>query len=415
MQGSVWQATQRACKKKKTTKQYSTTEIIDTTATMSRTTPALVVPELNGKFEMGEVYLSEMQPDEVLVEIHATGFCHTDLSCAQGLLPSAPGCVLGHEGAGVVLEAGSEVTNVAVGDKVLMSFSHCETCHSCTTGHPSYCYAFNERNFGGARAAASHSPSSASMLSANGPDGKPLFSSFFGQSSFARHTLVHRSSVVKVGPDTDLALYAPLGCGMQTGAGAVLNSLRVREGSSVAVFGVGSVGMAAVMAAAKISRAEIIIAVDLQQSRLDLAKELGATHRVIGSDKDVVEQIRKISGVNGGIGGVDYAVDCTGVQAVIRTMIDSLGTRGRASTVGAPGFGKEVSIDVMNHLTYGKEYVGCTEGDSNPAEFIPYLMEMQAKGLFPMDRFISYYDMKDYATAIEDTKTGKAIKAVLKW
>jgi Zn-dependent alcohol dehydrogenase len=203
----------------------------------------------------------------------------------------------------------------------------------------------------------------------NTPEATPnnkegIFSTFFGQSSFARHTLVHRSCAVVVPADTDLALYAPLGCGMQTGAGAVLNALDVKRGSSVAVFGVGSVGMAAVMAAAKLRGAGTVIAVDLQPERLELAKRLGATHGVVGGGEDVVEQIRAICPPV----GVDYAVDCTGVPAVIRTMIDCLGTKGRAATVGAPGFGKSVSVDVMGHLTYGKEYVGCCEGDSLPSE-----------------------------------------------
>lgn len=158
---------------------------------------------------------------------------------------------------------------------------------------------------------------------------------------------------------------------MQTGAGAVLNALDVKPGSSVAVFGVGSVGMAAVMAAARIRGAKTVIAVDLQAERLELAKKLGATHGVLGGEGDVVGRIREICPPV----GVDYAVDCTGAVGVIRTMIDCLGTRGRAATVGAPGFGKTVAVDVMEHLTYGKEYVGCCEGDSNPPEvsFLPSL------------------------------------------
>jgi Zn-dependent alcohol dehydrogenase len=197
--------------------------------------------------------------------------------------------------------------------------------------------------------------------------GNGIFSTFFGQSSFARHTLAHRSTVVRVPADTDLALYAPMGCGMQTGAGAVLNSLGVKKGSSVAVFGVGSVGMAAVMAAAKVAGAGTVIAVDLQPARLELAKKLGATHVVLAGGEggvDVVAEVRRICPPN----GVDYAVDCTGVPKVIRDMIDCLGTRGRGATVGAPGFGKTVSVDVMEHLTYGKEYVGCVEGDSLPSK-----------------------------------------------
>ncbi|KAM7215054.1 putative alcohol dehydrogenase [Rhypophila decipiens] len=380
---------------------------------MSRTTTALVVPELNGKFELKQIYLDEIQPDEVLVEIHASGICHTDLSCANGTLPCAPNAVLGHEGAGIVLQTGSAVSTVSPGDKILLSFSHCESCSACTSSHPSYCHTFNDRNFGGSRPpcpSTGQTPRSSPSAMLTGPNGSPIHSSFFGQSSFAKHTLVHRSSVVKVPSNTDLALYAPMGCGMQTGAGAVLNSLRVTPGSSIAVFGVGSVGMASVMAAA-FSKCKTIIAVDLQPSRLELAKKLGATHGVIGSDKDVVEQIRKIVGTN----GVNYAVDCTGVPAVVRTMIDSLGTLGRAATVGAPGPGKTVAVDIMEQLTFGKEYVGCCEGDSLPSEFIPFLIEKHTKGEFPMEEFVQFYDVKEYEQAIEDSKSGKVIKAVLKW
>jgi Zn-dependent alcohol dehydrogenase len=259
-----------------------------------------------------------------------------------------------HEiGAGVVVSKGSDVTSVSEGDKVLLS-SHCETCPPCLSGHPAYCHDFNLRNFGGKRP----DGSSAVVL----PGKKPVFSSFFGQSSWARHALVHRSSLVRVAPETELGLLAPLGCGVQTGAGAVLNSLNVREGSSLAVFGVGSVGMSAIMAG-KLRGAKTIIAIDVQPARLELAKRLGATHCVVSS-KDVVEDIRKICPPV----GVDFALDCTGITSVIETMIAALGTRGRAATAGAPGFGSTISVDVMAHLTYGKEYVGCCEGDSLPSK-----------------------------------------------
>ncbi|KAK3953238.1 chaperonin 10-like protein [Pseudoneurospora amorphoporcata] len=394
-------------------------------ATTPRTTTALVVPELNGQFELQQVQLNEIQPEEVLVEIEATGICHTDLSCAIGLLPCRPGAVLGHEGGGKVLSVGSAVTHVTPGDLVLLSFSHCESCGPCLSGNPAHCYSFNVRNFSGCRPLPTlpdgsvdasqftgdpaEDPARATFVTKDG--GKPLFSQFFGQSSFARHTLVHKSSCVKVPQDTDLALFASLGCGMQTGAGAVLNTLKVKPGSSIAVFGVGSVGMAALMAAAHIAKAKTIIAIDLQPSRLELAKKLGATHGVLGNVPDVKAEVRKICPPV----GVDYAVDCTGAVPVIKTMIDVLGTKGRGATVGAPGFGKTVQVDVMEHLTYGKEYVGSCEGDSCPKEFVPFLIEQHAKGNFPMDQFVTYYDMKDYKQALEDTHKGKAIKAVLKW
>jgi len=164
---------------------------------------------------------------------------------------------------------------------------------------------------------------------------------------------------VKVASETPLELFAPLGCGLQTGAGAVLNTLNVQPGSSLAVFGVGSVGMSAVMAG-KMRGAKTIIAVDLQPSRLELARSLGATHGIMGSDPDVVEQIQKLCPPN----GVNFALDCSGVSQVIEKMIECLGTRGRAATVGAPSPGKKVGVDIFNHLVLGREYVGCCEGDS---------------------------------------------------
>ena len=254
-----------------------------------------------------------------------------------------------------MLEVGSEVKTISPGDKVLLSFSHCESCTQCTTGHPAYCYGFNKRNFAGTRA-----DGSSSMLADDGKSSR--FSTFFGQSSFARDTLVHRSSLVKVPYDSNLSHLAPLGCGIQSGVGAALNTLDIYEGSSVAIFGVGSVGIAALLGA-KLRGAKTIIAVDVQESRLEFAKRQGATHGVLNS-LDVVKDIRAICPPV----GVDFAVECTGCKSVIRDMIDVLGTRGKGATVGAPGFGACVDVDVMEHLTYGKSYVGCCEGDSNPSK-----------------------------------------------
>ncbi|KAF5638109.1 C2H2 transcription factor [Fusarium sp. NRRL 52700] len=369
-------------------------------------TTALIAPALDGSFELKEVYLDSLQPDEALIEIHASGVCHTDLSCASGKLPCAPNAVLGHEGAGVVLEIGANVTSISPGDKVLLSFSSCGSCPGCKSDHPAYCYSFNDYNFGGKR------PDGSAAMSVM-KDGKkqPCYSTFFGQSSFAARTIVHRSSMVKVPQQTPLDLFAPLGCGIQTGVGAVFNTLDVKPDSSIAIFGVGSVGLAAVMAA-KARTASRIIAIDLQPERLKLARELGATDGVLGPDQGYI--IRAIKNICPPL-GVDFAVDCTGVPSIIETMVASLGMRGRAATVGAPGGNAHAKIDIMSHLTYGKEYVGCSEGDSNPGVLIPELIEMHAKGLLPLEKLIAYYDIKDYEHAMADMKSGKVIKPVLKW
>ncbi|KAF4994295.1 hypothetical protein FGRMN_5880 [Fusarium graminum] len=371
-----------------------------------QTTTALVASNLDGCFELQEVHLDSLQPDEALVEIHASGICHTDLGCASGKFPCAPNAILGHEGGGVVLETGSDVTCVSVGDKVLLSFSSCGSCPGCSSNHPAYCYHFNEYNLGGKRP-----DGSTTMFTMREGQKVPAHSSFFGQSSFARRTIVHRSSLVKVPQDTPLSLFAPLGCGIQTGVGAVFNTLNVKPGSSLAVFGVGSVGLAAVMAA-KARNAAAIIAIDLHADRLELAKELGATHGVLAADRETVTKtIRDTCPPL----GVDFAIDCTGVPSVIETMVAVLGMRGRAATIGASGGNAHAKIEIMSHLTFGKEYVGCCEGDSNPAVLIPHLIEMHSQGLLPIEKLISYYDIKDYEKAIEDMHSGKTIKPVLTW
>ncbi|KAF5025404.1 hypothetical protein F66182_2506 [Fusarium sp. NRRL 66182] len=365
---------------------------------MTRTTTALVAPTLDGSFTLEQVNLESLQSDEALVEIHAVGVCHTDLSCASGKLPCAPNAVLGHEGAGVVLETGSAVTTVSKGDKVLLSFAHCGSCSGCESGHPAYCYGFKDYNFAGKR----QDGSTALFITKDGQK-QPIHSTFFGQSSFARHAIVHRSSLVKVPQETPLDLFAPLGCGIQTGVGAVLNTLNVKPGSSLAVFGVGSVGLAAVMAA-KARQVGTIIAIDLHPERIELAKQLGATHGVLGPDQDGI--INGIKDICPPI-GVDFAVDCTGVPSIIETMVESLGMKGRAATVGAPGGNAQARIGIMSHLTYGREYVGCSMGDGNP--LIPELIRMHSQGLLPLEKLIAYYDINDHERAIMDTKSGKTM------
>lgn len=252
----------------------------------------------------------------------------------------------------MVLEVGQNVKHVQKGDKVLLSFDFCGSCTQCKDAHPAYCQEFTQRNFGQKRKDGS--------LTLSTSEGAKLHGSFFGQSSFARHAIVTSASVVKVPSDTRLDLFCPLGCGIQTGAGAIFNTLDVQPGKTVAIFGVGSVGMSAVMAA-KLRGAKVIIAVDLQPQRLELAKKLGATHTVIGSDNDVIAQIQKLSGSN----GVDYSVDCAGVPQVVERALDCLGTRGKAATVGAPSPGLRAGVDIFAHLIMGRQYLGSCEGDSD--------------------------------------------------
>lgn len=339
---------------------------------MSRETTALVVREVKEPFKLESIELDALREDEALVEIHATGVCHTDLTCAAGILPAQFPKVFGHEGitalsllcslmpfptkrcligAGVIVETGNSVSEVKAGDHVLLSYAYCNTCAQCTSGYFPYCEQLLQLNFGGSRT----DGTSAFAL----PDGTKLHGHFFGQSSFARLAVVNRRSLVKVPKDVPLSLFAPLGCGLQTGAGTVLNTLDVQPGSTVAVFGVGSVGLSGIMAA-KIRKAKKIIAIDIQPSRLELAKELGATDTINSKDVDVVKEIKELCPPT----GVNYALDATGVPAVVAQMVDSLGLRGRACSVGAPAPGTRASVDVFSHLVMGRQYVGCHQGDS---------------------------------------------------
>ena len=258
-------------------------------------------------------------------------------------------------GAGVVVKVGADVKNAVPGDKVLLSFNFCGDCDTCKSGHPAYCDTWAPLNFGCTRADGT--------LSLADEQGAEVHCNFFGQSSFGNHAVVAANSMVKVSPDTDLKLYAPLGCGLQTGAGAVLNALGTTKGSSLAVWGVGPVGLAAVMAG-KIAGAKTIIAIDLQQDRLALAQELGATHIVDGRASDVVEIVQKLSGTT----GVNFAVECTGVPKVVENMVSSLAKRGRGCSLGAPKPGSTVAIDITEQLQFGREYIGCCEGDTYPPE-----------------------------------------------
>ncbi|GLA67591.1 hypothetical protein AtubIFM54640_011259 [Aspergillus tubingensis] len=387
---------------------------------MAYPTEALLVSKMGAKPQFAPVVLDAIRDDEVLVEVHATGVCHTDIACIEGKLPAAYPCVLGHEGAGVVLEIGRTITDISRGDKVLLSYNFCGSCSQCDAGHPAYCENMLALNFGGKRLDGTRtmqlaSNTATSTEDTNDADKDAIYANFFGQSSFSRVALVSRASVCVVASDIPLALFAPLGCSLQTGAGAVLNTLDVREGSTVAVFGVGAVGLSAIMAAARLRKARTVIAVDLDVKRLAIATEMGATHTVLAGCKDGEDVLQQIQDISAPANGVAYAVDCSGVPGVIETMLDALGTRGRAASVGAPAPGKRAGVDVFGHLTNGKEYVGCHQGSSVSKEMLPYLLEQHRKGEFPLERMITYYPVEEYQRALDDLKCGRAIKAVLRW
>jgi len=366
---------------------------------MSTTTRAAVVESGGAPFTLADVELAEPGPHEALVRVVATGLCHTDLGVASGGLPFPLPGVLGHEGAGVVEEVGSAVTGVAPGDHVVLSFTSCGDCRNCRGGHPAYCATWLPLNLIGGRRADGSSTISR--------DGEPLGGHFFGQSSFAERALVDERSLVKVDPDVPLESIAPLGCGVQTGVGAVWNVLKPRLGDTVVVLGAGAVGLSAVMAAA-LTPATRIIAVDKIAERLMLAKELGATHTVNAGQADLGETLAVLTDGH----GADGIVETTGSVAVLRQGADALAARGTLVVVGAPPFGSEVALDV-NGLIPGRRIEGLTLGDSETQSFIPALVQLVKEGRLPLHRLITTYPFTDIDQAVRDMSAGKAIKPVL--
>ena len=361
-------------------------------------TKAAVAFDAEKPLTITEVDLDEPRAGEVRIRIVASGVCHTDAIVRDQWYPTPLPAVLGHEGAGVVDAIGPGVTKVEVGDHVLLSFDHCGECANCASGKPGYCSNFFGANFGGRRADGS---------TAFSHDGVAVSSHFFGQSSFANFANVPVNSVVKVSKSAPLEILAPLGCGIQTGAGAVLNVLEPTAGSSIAIFGAGAVGLSGLLAAV-IANCTTIIAVDVHDSRLEFAKSLGATHTINAAKVDVIEEIQKITG-----GGVAYALETTGVPAVFSNMTKSLGVRGRAAVVGAAALGTNANFDIGSLLPMGISVTFVVEGDSVPSKFIPALVELYEKGLFPFDKLIKQYPFDQINEAFEDSAKGVTLKPVV--
>ncbi|MGN8159632.1 NAD(P)-dependent alcohol dehydrogenase [Salinisphaera sp. SWV1] len=370
-----------------------------TDSNQPRPVRAAVTPSRGAPFDIRTLHLRAPVGDEVRVRIVATGLCHTDLIVRDQLYPVPLPAVLGHEGAGVVEAIGPNVGHLKPGDHVVLSYGHCGDCANCDDGAPSYCMDFFARNFGGAGPDGGHALTD--------DHGAAINDHFFSQSSFATYALCRENNAVRVPDEAPLALLGPLGCGIQTGAGAVMNSLAVAPGSRIAVFGAGAVGQSAILAA-RVAGAAEIIAVDIIESRLALARELGATHVINARNEDPVATIREISG-----GGVDYAVESTGNTSVFRQSIDSLGKRGVIGAVGAPPLGEETYFDVNDLLIGGKQIRGIVEGDSVARTFIPKLVDLYLEGRFPFDKLVRYYDFEEINQAAADSEKGETLKPIL--
>lgn len=360
---------------------------------------AAVAWEAGATLSIEEFDLDDPREDEILVKVEAVGVCHTDDNARLGRLPVVFPIILGHEGSGVVERVGRDVTKVRPGDRVLFTPDYCGRCEQCLLGKTPYCDQVVPLTFTGTR------PDGTPRAYQHG---KPVRASFFGQSSFATHSLVTERNIVPVPRDAPLHYLAGFTCGVQTGAGAVLNAMPVGPAGKVAIWGTGAVGLAAVMAA-KASGAAEIVAIDRVGHRLALAAELGATATVDTTGQELGEVAAAVVKLTGK--GVDVALDTTGNPDVILAEVRSLATHGIASVITSSG--APIPLPPGDLLLKGRQLRGTVGGHINPTIFIPRLLDLHAQGRFPVERLVKNYPFAELNTAIADSLSGGTIKPVL--
>ncbi len=367
---------------------------------MSKKITAAVIEKINSDFELEDLEVDDQpKANEVLVHIVASGICHTDQTVRDGSAGPYPyPGVVGHEGAGIVEKVGPGVTSTKPGDHVILSYDYDGTCSNCLKGHPSSCLDWAKLNMAGVR-----------------PDGSVAFKkedgedvhNFFNQSSFATETIVQDRNVTVVDKGIDLRKVGPLGCGFVTGSGTVFNGLNPEEGSTLVVIGTGAVGAGAIMAA-KIRGCADIIGVDLVDHRLETAKELGCTYTINSSKTDWVKDLKEYTDGR----GADYAVDTTGVSAVMKQALDALGSGGHLAPIAVTN--KSLEFLPWNELTASQKHVdGVLMGDAVPQISLPRLIKYWQQGRFPFDKLEKFYDFSEINEANKASNDGSVIKPVL--
>ena len=352
-------------------------------------------------FSIETLRLDELRDDEVRVRIAGVGLCHTDLVGAAGALPLKLPAVFGHEGAGIVEAVGKAITKVRVGDRVALSFRSCGECSQCQAQEPAYCRDAALLNYRGRRV-----DGTPTLSDATGP----LSASFFSQSSFATHALVYERNLVRIPDAMPLDISGTLGCGVQTGAGAVMRSLACRAGSSLLVLGGGAVGLSAVLGAVVQGCGQIVV-VEPHAARRELALQLGATQAIDPAAGDLAAALKGERK-----GGFDYALDTTGLPTVIEAAASSLATHAAFGFVAIPRpehFAEKLPLTMAQLMLRGHTFKGILEGDSDPDTFIPQLCELYQAGRFPFDRLVQRYPLAEINRAVADQHAGVCVKAVL--
>ncbi|KAF7197443.1 Aryl-alcohol dehydrogenase [Pseudocercospora fuligena] len=371
------------------------TEVFETQAIVSRDTLQ------NGGWKFEDIRVRQPKEGELLVKMVATGICHSDVfagSVPKGASPLAVyPRVLGHEGAGYVVAVGPGVTIASVNDPVLLSFASCQSCFHCKSGVPATCkdfLAWNTLSFDKV------------FTSSDLPDNAEpdITGTYFSQSSFAGLSIVKQSSIVNardlVKNNSELQLFAPLGCGAQTGAGSVTKVAEAGPKDSVTVIGLGGVGMGALMAA-KLRECHTIIAIDRVPSRLALARELGATHTIdttgIPPGEALIKAIREATE---GL-GTSVTIETTGVPALTESGYEATRARGKHIQIG--------------NLFANKSFIGAVEGWADPREFIPEMIQWYREGKFPLEKMVKFLPAKDFQKGLDEMHSGATIKPVILW
>ncbi|NGO80239.1 Zn-dependent alcohol dehydrogenase [Streptomyces sp. YC504] len=354
---------------------------------------AAVLPAVGSPLELVEIDLPEPGPGQVRVKLAAAGVCHSDLSLSNGTMKVPTPCVLGHEGAGTVLAVGEGVDHIAVGDAVVLNWApSCGSCHHCTIGEVWLCVS---------------ALAGSANVYARTADGQDLHPGL-NVAAFAEETVVAANCVLPVPDGVPLTDAALLGCAVLTGYGAIHHSARVREGESVAVYGVGGVGLATLQSA-RIAGAGPIIAVDVSPAKEELARAAGATEFVLASDT-TAKDIRKLTGGR----GADVAVECVGRADTIRTAWESTRRGGRTTVVGIGGKDQQVTFNALELFHWGRTLAGCVYGNCDPVADLPVLAEHIRAGRLDLSALVTEHIALDgIPAAFENMIAGKGGRALV--
>jgi S-(hydroxymethyl)glutathione dehydrogenase/alcohol dehydrogenase len=354
---------------------------------------AAVLYEVGGSPKVEEIDLAPPGPGQVRVELGATGVCHSDLSLSNGTMTCPLPVILGHEGAGVIVETGADVTRFAAGDRVVLNWAPpCRTCWFCEHGQPYLC-----QNAGRAWR----------RTHARLPDGSEVYPGL-GVGGFATQTVVDADACIPLPDGVPMAEAALLGCAVLTGAGAALRAAKVQPGESVVVFGLGGVGLSAVQGA-RIAGAEIVIGVDPMPAKAELARRLGAAE-VLAPGPDLTEQIRGLTGGR----GADHAIECVGRGDTIRTAWSCTRRGGSTTVVGMGSRTDQFSFNALEIAHFGRTLRGCIYGSTDPAVDIPFLIERFRDGSLDLRGMISQeIELGDVGTAFDRLAAGSGARNVI--